>query len=310
MASKHDLSGLKLAFIGFSEAGQAIGGGLAAAGARRVTAYDLRFDEEGPEGAALKARAGELGVEAASSAVEACAGADMIVSTVTAGAALAVAREAAGFIAAGQIFLDLNSVSPDEKRAGAAAIEAAGGAYVEGAVVSPVAKLGHKVPMLLAGPEAERLAERLSPLGMALDVVGEEIGVASTIKMCRSIIMKGLEALTLECLVTARRYGVEERVIASLDQALPNFDWRGRAGYMVGRVTAHAARRAEEMRCAAATVRAVGLEPLMAEATAARQQWVADLDPPPPGASQDNVLAQIDALIARCPELRDTRRGG
>ncbi len=127
MAAKSDGDGLTIAFIGFSEAGQAIGGGLAAAGAERVVAYDLRFDDD-REGPALKARAGELGVAAAASAAAAAAGAEIIVSVVTAGAALAVAREIAGVIAAGQLFLDLNSVAPDDKRAGASVIEAAGGA--------------------------------------------------------------------------------------------------------------------------------------------------------------------------------------
>ena len=288
-------SPLTFAFIGFSEAGQALGGGLVKAGAGRVAAYDLCFD--GAEGAELMARAKALGVEAAACAKDAAAEADVIVSTVTAAAAVAVAQEAAGFIGRGQVFLDLNSVSPKQKRACAAAIEAAGGSYVEGAVMSPVGSFGHTVPMLFAGAAATPLADRLRSLGMEIEVVGPDIGVASAIKMCRSIILKGLEALTVECLVTARAYGIEDRVTASLDQTLPGLNWPERSTYMLGRVLAHGARRAEEMRCAAETVRAIGLEPVMCEAAAARQQWVADLGLKPASAKGPQAGNPVDALI-------------
>jgi 3-hydroxyisobutyrate dehydrogenase-like beta-hydroxyacid dehydrogenase len=285
-----------IAFIGFSEAGQAIGGGLVKAGARRVAAYDLRF--AGKDGAALTATAAALGIAAAASAAEAAEGADIVVSAVTAGAAVKVAEAAAQYIQPGQVFLDLNSVSPEDKRAVAAAISGSGAGFVEAAVMSPVASFGHKVPMLLGGAEAERVAAMLRPLGMDLAVAGPEIGSASAVKMCRSIMVKGIEALTVECLITARAYGVEALVTETLVQAFPGLDWPKRSGYMLGRVLAHGARRAEEMRCAADTVRAAGIAPLMAAATAERQQWVADLGPDVAGTSNGDVGARIDALIA------------
>jgi len=295
-SSKTDAAkAVTFAFIGFGEAGQALGGGLSEASAKSVAAYDARFD--GGDDSELVARARALGVEVTATAKDAATGADVIVSTVTAGAAVAVAREVAGFIGRGQVFLDLNSVSPDEKRAGAALVEAAGGTYVEGAVMSPVGPLGHRVPILFAGAGAAALARRLEPFGMKIEVVGPKIGVASAIKMCRSIILKGLEALTVECLVSARAYGVEDRVAASLDQAFPGLDWPERSRYMLGRVLAHGARRAEEMRCAAETVRAIGLEPIMCEATAARQQWVADLGLDPASARDPNTGDPVGALV-------------
>jgi 3-hydroxyisobutyrate dehydrogenase-like beta-hydroxyacid dehydrogenase len=133
---------------------------------------------------------------------------------------------------------------------------------------------------------------------MNMEVVGPEIGIASAIKMCRSIVVKGLEALAVECLATARAYGVEERVTASLDQAFPGLNWPDASAYMIGRVIAHGTRRAEEMRRAAATVRAIGLEPVMSEAIAARQQSVADLGLDAAGASDPHAGNPVDALIA------------
>lgn len=292
-----------IAVIGFSEAGQAIGGGLAGAGADRVCAYDLRFDDAAV-GADLKTRAVRLAVEVGDSAAAACSGADVIVSAVTAGAALDVARSVAGFIQPNQIFLDINSISPAGKQAGAEAIEAAGAAYVDAAVMGPVGPSRHETPMLFAGGEAERLAEILRPLGMRIEIAGKEVGAAAAVKMCRSIVMKGLEALMIECLVTARAHGVEDRVIASLGESFPGVDWSERSSYMLGRVLAHGARRAEEMRFAAETVRAAGLEPVMAAAAAKRQQWVADLGLGDGGKAGGSPSECLDALTA------DLRREG
>lgn len=263
-----------IAFIGFGEAGQAIGGGLAGEGAK-VGAYDLKFD--GPEREVRLSGAADLGVAAAASAADAAASAEIVISTVTAGSAREVAEAAAAYIRPGQIFADFNSVSPDDKKAGAAAVEAAGGTYVEAAIMAPVHPRGHKTPILLAGPAAETLRARLAPLGMDVQVAGEAFGAASAIKMSRSIFIKGLEAITVECLMTARGYGVEDRVHASLAASYPGLDWETHRAYLLDRVLVHGKRRAEEMRCAAETVASLGLDPRMATATADLQQWVADL---------------------------------
>ena len=152
--------------------------------------------------------------------------------------------------------------------------------------------------MLFAGPSAERLAGQLQLFGMNVEVAGAEVGVASAVKMCRSIVMKGMEALAVESLLTAHLYGVEERVLASLERTFPSLGWRERSDYMIGRVLAHGARRAEEMRCAAETVRAVGLDPIMADAIARRQRWVADLEPGHADSTDDAEAPHLATLIA------------
>jgi 3-hydroxyisobutyrate dehydrogenase-like beta-hydroxyacid dehydrogenase len=133
------------------------------------------------------------------------------------------------------------------------------------------------VPMLLGGARAAALEPMLRRLGMSVTTVSEDIGVASAIKMCRSILIKGLEALTVECLLAARACGAEDRVLASLERTYPHMGWAGELpDYLVSRVAEHGRRRAAEMREVAATLRDIGLEPLMAEATAERQQWLVD----------------------------------
>jgi 3-hydroxyisobutyrate dehydrogenase-like beta-hydroxyacid dehydrogenase len=264
----------RICLIGFGEAGGILGTGLAASG-YVVTTYDILLDDPA-RGPAMRERAMRAGVRPCASAAEAAEGARLVLSAVTAASDGDVAREAGGYMKPGQIFLDINSVSPETKRASAALVERSGAAYVEAAVMAPVPPQGMKVPILLGGTRAGEVAELLGPAGMSLQVVATEIGRASAIKMCRSVMIKGVEALAVECFLTARRYGVEDTIVASLDKTFP-LDWNKLAGYLIGRVIEHGKRRAQEMREVAETVAHVGLDPLMPSATAERQDWLAAL---------------------------------
>ena len=189
---------------------------------------------------------------------------------------LAVAREAAAHIKPGSYFLDLNSASPGTKKQAAELIDGAGGHYVEAGVMTSVPPYGIRVPMLLGGRQAGVLAEQLMAWGMDAKAVSDQLGVASAIKMCRSVMIKGLEALVIESYATARAYGVEDHVIPTLQETFPGIDWQQTGGYFFSRVVQHGQRRAEEMREAANTVAEAGFEPFMARAIADKQQWMAD----------------------------------
>ena len=204
-------------------------------------------------------------------------------------------------MAAGQIFLDINSASPGAKREASHAVTAAGAHYVEAAVMSNVPPHGHRVPMFLAGAAAEKAAALMTPFGMDVEVVGPDIGQASSIKMIRSVMVKGLEALFVESLTAAHRAGVEDKVIESLGESFPGLDWRGKAGYHLGRVALHAARRADEMEEVAETLRDIGVPPTMADAAAKQLRMCADmglredfLDDLP-----DEIAPYVAALSAR-----------
>ena len=121
------------------------------------------------------------------------------------------------------------------------------------------------------------LVPHTSPLGFAPTVVSDQLGVASATKMCRSVMIKGLEAMVIESFTTARHYGVEDAVIESLQETFPGIDWEAQGAYFFQRVIEHGRRRSEEVREVAQTVREVGLVPWSAEGTAERQAWVADL---------------------------------
>jgi 3-hydroxyisobutyrate dehydrogenase-like beta-hydroxyacid dehydrogenase len=174
-------------------------------------------------------------------------------------------------------FIDLNSASPSAKQRAGARIDAAGGRYVESAVMTSIPPYRIRVPMRLGGAHAQTVAPALAGLGFDVTVAADRLGVASATKMCRSVMIKGLEALVIESLVSARAYGVEDAVLASLAESFPEIDWERQATYFFQRVIQHGRRRAEEMREVALTVSDIGLEPFLAGATARRQDWVADL---------------------------------
>jgi 3-hydroxyisobutyrate dehydrogenase-like beta-hydroxyacid dehydrogenase len=257
----------RLGLLGFGEVGRIFGAGLHGQFAQ-CSAWDVKFAEVDT---ALPA-----GVQATTSLVALCAQSDFIICAVTASNTLAVAQQAAPHLRPGTVFLDLNSASPGTKQQCAEAIEAAGGHYVEAGVMTSVPPYGIRVPMLLGGPKAQALAARLTDWGMNARAVSDQIGVASAIKMCRSIMIKGLEALVIESYTTARAYGVEAHVLPTLAETFPSIDWDKQGAYFFSRVVQHGQRRAEEMCEAAHTVQEAGFDPLMASAIAQKQQWVAD----------------------------------
>jgi len=265
-----------IAFIGFGEAGQTISRGLLGEGTPAVRAYDILFDDPA-NGGRLKGAAEALGVVVALNHADAVREADLVFLAVTASSSLKAAQSCLAGLKKGQLFLDINSVSPQRKIETAALLASAGAAYVDVAVMAPVAPYLHKVPCLIGGPGAAALAPRALALGMKMELVSAEVGPASAIKMFRSIVVKGLEALLLESMLAASEYEVEVRVLASLKETFPGIDWEKLSGYMIERVVSHGKRRAAEMREVAATLEGIGLEPIMAAATAARQQWLADL---------------------------------
>jgi 3-hydroxyisobutyrate dehydrogenase-like beta-hydroxyacid dehydrogenase len=224
----------------------------------------------------MLAKAKGANVRACDTLEEAVRGADLVISAVTASSAAGVAIDAAPFLRAGQIYLDINSVSPDTKLSIARSLGASPATFVEAAVMAPVAPQRIKSPMLLGGADAASAAERLGAIGMNVKPISERIGVASAIKMCRSIIIKGLEAITVESMFTARRYGAEKQVLESLAATYPGMGWDGALpDYLISRVAEHGKRRAAEMREAAQAVADAGLEPLTALATEQRQDWLA-----------------------------------
>jgi 3-hydroxyisobutyrate dehydrogenase-like beta-hydroxyacid dehydrogenase len=267
------MNGLCIGLIGYGEVGRIFSAGLRDR-APWVGAWDLKFADPAQSEEPL-AHAAAQGATACDGLGALCAQSNLIISAVTASNTLAVAQAAAQHLRPGSFFLDLNSASPGTKRAAAALVEAVGAHYVEAGVMTSVPPHGIRVPMLLGGSHAARLQPVLAALGMDTTVGSEQLGIASATKMCRSVMIKGLEALVLESYATARHYGVEDAMIATLQETFPGIDWTQQGSYFFSRVAQHGKRRAEEMREVANTVREAGFEPFMASAIAQKHDWMA-----------------------------------
>jgi 3-hydroxyisobutyrate dehydrogenase-like beta-hydroxyacid dehydrogenase len=283
-------------FIGFGEAGRA----FAPAGARVFDCKTLS-DATRPEMLAAFAASQVQGFE---DPAEALSQADVVLCLVTADQAVAAARDYAPMLSKGALWLDMNSVAPGSKRRAADLIEAAGARYADVAVMAPVLPQRHSVPLLVAGSHADAAAAALQVLGFAhVSVAGANIGDASAIKMIRSVMVKGLEALTTECAMAAKRAGVSDAVIASLDASWKEQGWGERFDYNLDRMMAHGIRRAAEMEEVAATLSDLGVDPLMTRGTIARQRAIGALGITPPEGLASK-LAAIDTPDTESDSVR------
>ncbi len=259
-----------LCFIGFGEAGQAIAAGLRqASGVERIAAWDILFPHAAGE-RLLRAGAA-IGVRCAPTAAAAVAEADIVVSAVTAAASVDAAQSVKAHLAGQPFVLDINSVSPGRKQETARLLGETA-RYVDVAVLAPIYPARHQTPLLLAGPHTDAVAPILAALGMHATVDGADVGAAAAIKMVRSVMIKGIEALTLECFLAAARAGVVDEVAASLKNNYPGLDWSKVIPYNLERMASHGERRAAEMEEVAETLRELGVEPLMTSATVKRQR--------------------------------------
>jgi 3-hydroxyisobutyrate dehydrogenase-like beta-hydroxyacid dehydrogenase len=292
----------RVSFIGFGEAGQAIASGLRDGGIEEIAAWDILFPDAA--GARLKAAAEKFGVRAATSAADAVAETDMVISAVTAASSLEAARSVAPHINGYPYYLDINSVSPGRKQE-TEKLLGDKARYVDVAVIAPIHPLRHKTPLLIAGPHAQAIAPLLGEMDMKLSIVPGDTGKAAAIKMIRSVMIKGLEALTLECFLAASRANLLEEVTASLKNNYPTLDFTKIADYNIERMASHGERRAAEMEESAVTLRELGLEPLMVDATVQRQREMGAIgkDEAVRATLHDGRRAMLDAIST----VRDRR---
>lgn len=258
-----------LALIGFGEAGRT----FALAGAwKAATVFDVKTTR--PDTASAKwADYDAAGVQGCDSAAVALAGRSLVLCLVTADQALSAAQACAPFLLPGTLWCDMNSVAPRTKQQAAAVIEAAGGRYVDVAVMAPVEPARLSVPLLVSGRHADRAVAALSANGFArVAAVGDTVGRASSIKMVRSVMVKGIEALTAEMMLAADRAGVVGEVLSSLGP-----EWQTRADYNLDRMLVHGLRRAAEMEEVARTLEDLGVEPAMTRGTIARQHRIGSI---------------------------------
>ncbi len=265
----------RLCFIGFGEAGQAIASGLRDAGVEHIAAWDILFPQA--EGAKLKQAVEAMGARLAASAAEAVASSDIIVAAVTAVSSLDAARSVAPHLAGNPYYLDINSVSPGRKQETARLLDGAA-RYVDVAILAPIHPKRHQTPLLLAGPHAQAVMPLLiDELEMRGAIASDQVGSAAALKMIRSVMIKGIEALTAECFLAAQRAGIVDEVAASLTNNYPTLDWPKVIAYNLERMASHGIRRADEMEQSAVTLAELGIAPLMTDGIVARQRELGEL---------------------------------
>lgn len=248
---------MRIAFIGFGEAARAFAETLRREDASLVlSAYDI-LTVRGAD-ADVRAAAARLGVSVANDPETAVRNADWVVSAVTAADVLDAARSAAGALAPGQLYVDINSVSAGRKAEAAGIVHATGADYLDMAVMAPVHPKGHRTPVLVAGPAARDAAASLDRLGFDHAHAGDAVGDATTVKMLRSLFVKGMEAVTVQTLLAARQAGRFDDVYASLSRSFAALGWPKFPLYQLERVATHGVRRAAEMRESARTQAELG----------------------------------------------------
>lgn len=283
---------LCLAFIGFGEAAMAFTSDLPSRDG--IRAFDIQTAD--PSTSALKwqdYRA--LNVTGTAEVAGAVTEADIVVSLVTADQALVAARATAEHLQRGALYCDFNSVSPATKKAASKLIEAAGAVYVDVAIMAPVHPLRLRTPLLVSGPAAHQAAAALERLGFRPRKIGGPIGKAASIKMLRSVLIKGLEALSAECFLAAHAAGVMEEVAASLNTSWPSVNWPEKANYDLDRMMVHGIRRAAEMEEAARTLEELGVDSFMTRAAIESQRTIGSLGLTVP----DELQAKFKALVSQ-----------
>lgn len=284
-----------VALVGFGEAARAFVRGWGERAAGRLAAYDIKCRDDATR-PVMEAAGAALGVRCHAEPAPALEGARIVFCLVTADQALAAAQACAPHLPEGTFWLDGNSSSPGTKRAAAEAIDGAGGRYVDMAIMAPVHPKLHRTATLFSGPHARNVETLLAGLDMEVRVAGNKVGDASSIKMLRSVMIKGMEALAAECFLAAHRAGVAEAVLSSLQASDPGWEWEKRGAYNLERMLVHGARRAAEMREAAATLRELGLPDRMAAATAAWEDQIAALGI---AAGEDDLAGRAGRILSR-----------
>ncbi len=304
MISPSGFSPTSILLLGFGEAGSAIASGLCGDGgwreqddARSLRVIDIAC-ETGVRGEAMRGRAQQLGVELASGYVD-HGDVDLVISVVTGEDAVAAARMAGPVLSAGTLYADFNSITGDQTREVAAQLRDAGIDFVDVAVMGSFHAAGHRTPLLLSGPRAEDMRHFAEATGTPARVLSDGIGDASAVKILRSVLMKGIEALSVECLVAARRQGLVDEVLDNISDV----DDIGLAQFVrVLTIThlTHAERRMQEVEKAMQNLSQTGVPAMMSEATRRSHQRTVDarLDPGEvAGIELDEALAILDSQV-------------
>lgn len=139
-------------------------------------------------------------------------------------------------------------------------------AFADVALLAIVPGNGIRATALVSGTGAERFVDLMRPLGMPVEALSGEAGDAATRKLLRSVMMKGLAAVTIEALRAAQAAGCTDWLWDNLAAEITRADARTLARLVKGSKQ-HALRRLHEMEASRALLEELGVEPLMTRST-------------------------------------------
>lgn len=267
---------LRVGFIGFGEAARTLAGGLGPAGAA-LRAYCRGRRHAPPYPAEFRQAAAALSVELVDTLEGLARASDVLVSAVFPEAAAPVGAESARHLRPDQLFVDVNAVAPATKEAIAAAVTARGARFVDAELMGAASLYGAAVPLYVSGSGAEEFQRRFTPLGLNVTLIPGPASAAATLKMLRSVVTKGMEAVIVEAMVAAFRAGVAPEAFTAITEPMDAIKFSDFARMCITSDLLHAGRRAVEMETVGEVVRGLGVEPIMVDAARRRLLWSAGL---------------------------------
>jgi 3-hydroxyisobutyrate dehydrogenase-like beta-hydroxyacid dehydrogenase len=295
-----DREQVRVGLIGYGEVGNGLGSGLRGAGLEHVIAYDIAAFE-GPFSELIRSRAADAGVTLVRSPRELAEGADYIIVAVPGNECVPAAEAIADHLTARHVYVDIGSATPAVKRAVGERLERSGARVGDGGIMSSPLDHGYRVIIKASGPAAQAFQDVFVPWGMRIEAVSPRLGDGSGIKIVRSIVMKGMEALLVECAVCSARYGIQDLVFDSISETMDARPYRESIAFLLRTDVIHAERRAEEAAMSADACEEVGLEPVMTRRTSEMLQRVADMNLKEhfAGVVPDDYRVAVEAIDSR-----------
>lgn len=267
---------IKLGLIGFGEVGSTLGRGFRDEGLIEIAAYD-KYAFDGPFSELIQSRAEKANVPLVRSPQELVAQSELIIGVTPGSASVESAQAFAPHLTAAHLFVDFASTTPKVKQTVGAVLKESGVQIADASIMGTPHTDGHRLPILASGPAAQAFLDVMNPWGLKIEYVAGELGAASGIKIMRSVIAKGLEALLVECMLGARRYGIDQAVLASFDKFMATRSFTSMANFLITTGSIHAERRSHEAEMSADALIEAGVDPIMTRATVERLAWVNDL---------------------------------
>ena len=269
-------SNLSIGFIGYGEASYNISKGLHETSKPLIYAFDIMWPKQDTNNI-IGNRAKECNVSLVPTMGELIEKADIILCATSAKSALSIAKLASEYLKPGKIYADINSASPMVKKQIDTVVSGTGADFVDCGVMDIIPPHRQKVPIAVSGSGARKFADFANSIGMNVTFINETAGSASTLKMLRSVFMKGLTSLLLEMLVPASKIGVEDKIMEYISKTFSGSTLEQLANLLINRTAVGASRRISEMKDVAATLKSLKVESFATEATIKRLEWVESL---------------------------------